>query len=289
MSGPRRTLHRVGKSASRLVTLPTASWRSHPDFLIIGAQRAGTTSLYRYLAAHPGVLPAVMGKGVHYFDTGFTHGMTWYRSHFPLDIHRRSVGRKLGIDRALTGEGSPYYSFHPAVPGRVAAAMPAVRSIFVVRDPVARAYSQYQHEVARGFETLSFEDALHREDERLAGEAEKLMDGPAVSFEHQHHSYVARGRYAEQIRRWRDHVGPQRLLVLDAGEFFADPQAGYHRVLRFLGLPERSLPEYRALNAHDYAPMSDGARRFLKERFVEPDRELAEELGAPPSWVRRIP
>ena len=96
----------------------------------------------------------------------------------------------------LTGEGSPYYLFHPAVPSRVATTIPNARLIAILRDPISRAYSQYHHELARGFETLPFLDALKSEEERLAGEAERLCADPSYrSFSHQHHSYVARGIY----------------------------------------------------------------------------------------------
>jgi hypothetical protein len=277
---------RAAKRLSRLVTVPTSSIRSLPDFLIIGAQRAGTTSLYRYLCAHPGVLPAVLNKGIHYFDTNYEHGVGWYRSHFPSDPYRAWIRRREGVDRVITGEGSPYYVFHPLGPERISSTLPGARFILMLRDPVSRAYSQYQHEIARGFETLSFEEALEREEERLEGEAERLRREPAYhSLSHQHHSYVARGLYAEQIRRWHAFVPAERLLVLDSSEFFADPDGGYRRTLEFLGLPERSLPEYRQLNAHSYDRMSDRARRFLEDRFREPNRELVEYLGRRFSWA----
>ena len=128
----------------------------------------------------------------------------------------------------------------------------------MLRDPVGRAYSQYQHELARGFETLGFEEALEKEDERLAGEEERMLADPTYrSFSHQHHSYLARGRYVDQLRRWHACVGPERLLVIDSSAFFKDPDAGYREVLSFLGLAELSLPTYSQLNAHSYGPMPD--------------------------------
>ena len=93
------------------------------------------------------------------------------------------------------------------------------------------------------------------------------------SLSHQHHSYVARGRYAEQLRRWHGVIDPDRLLVLDSSAFFADPESGYREVLDFLGLPQHSLPSYRQLNAHSYGSMSDRARGFLQDRFREANRD----------------
>jgi Sulfotransferase domain len=277
----------AAKRASLLFTVPTYGSRSMPDFMIIGGQRCGTTSLYRYLAQHPAVAPAILNKGLHYFDTNFGRGKMWYRGHFPSDPYKAFIRWRRGLPRVITGEGSPYYVFHPLAPGRIAAAVPAVRSILVLRDPVSRAYSQYQHEVARGFETLAFEEALEREDERLEGEEQRMLEDPRYySFSHQHHSYVARGRYLEQIQRWLGYFSQDRLLILEARDLFADPDAAFRAVLRFLELDELSLDSYGKLNAHSYSSMSERARGFLEERLDEPNRALAEFLGRDLGWSR---
>jgi hypothetical protein len=277
----------AAKRASLLFTVPTYGFRSLPDFMIIGGQRCGTTSLYRYLAQHPAVAPAILNKGLHYFDTNFGRGKMWYRGHFPSDPYKAFIRWRRGLPRVITGEGSPYYVFHPLAPGRIAAAVPAVRSILVLRDPVSRAYSQYQHEVARGFETLAFEEALEREDERLEGEEQRMLEDPRYySFSHQHHSYVARGRYLEQIQRWLGYFPQDRLLILEARDLFADPDAAFRAVLRFLELDELSLDSYGKLNAHSYSSMSERARGFLEERLDEPNRALAEFLGRDLGWSR---
>ena len=230
------------------------------------------------------MVPAVLAKGVHYFDVNYSRGDAWYRSHFPSRIHRASVSKRAGQE-TLTGEGSPYYLFHPAVPSRVATTIPNARLIAILRDPVSRAYSQYQHELARGFETLPFLDALKSEEERLAGEAERLCADPSYrSLHHQHHSYVARGIYVDQIHRWMDSFPTSQLLIVDGGEFFSDPERTYRDVLGFLGLSDHSLKIYSTLNAHRYEPMPSGARAFLEEAFEEPDRALSALLGRSFSW-----
>ncbi len=194
-----------------------------PGFLIVGAQRSGTTSLFRALALHPQVRSPLFHKGVHYFDVQYTQGRSWYLGHFPL----RRPGRAPGEDsRVITGEASPYYIHHPAAPARIRADLPDVRLVVLLRDPVERAYSAYQHEVARGFEHEEFERALDLEPRRLAGETERLLANPGYrSLSHQHHAYVDRSRYARQVRRLFELFGEDRVLVLDSEDFFADPGA----------------------------------------------------------------
>src|SRR5581483_4847486 len=103
-----------------------------PDFVILGTQRGGTTSLYRWLVSHPDVAPA-MKKEVHYFDDHYHHGLRWYRAHFPV----RRAGR-------ITGESSPYMLFHPLAPERAAADLPdRTRFIVLLREPAESAISQY--------------------------------------------------------------------------------------------------------------------------------------------------
>jgi Sulfotransferase domain len=274
------------RGVARLYELPTAGGRALPDFLIIGVERAGTTSLYRYLVSHPQIMPLTLRrKGSHYFDTNFGKGIRWYRSHFPSDPAVRARVRRVRGKRVITGEACPYYVFHPMVPERVHAALPDVRLILMLRDPITRAYSQHQHEVARGFETLAFEDAIAAEPERLAGEEERLRDDPLYySYSHQHHSYLARGRYYEQIVRWQAHFPPDQLLVVDTSAFFSDPDRGFRDVIRFLGVEDRSLDGYPRLNARSYGAVPNHVRLALERHFAEPNRQLEAHLGRTFPW-----
>src|SRR5690606_6317559 len=168
------TVKRVIHTGSRTFGRLTSEARVLPDFLIVGGQRCGTTSMYRALAAHPAVLKAVLHKGVHYFDINYHRGLSWYRGHFPLQRTARAVAAHTGV-APLTFESSPCYMYRPLAAGRIAADLPWVRLIVLVRDPVERAYSQHAHEVARGFETeRDFGRALALEESRLAGEVERL-------------------------------------------------------------------------------------------------------------------
>ncbi|MBO3750767.1 sulfotransferase [Streptosporangiaceae bacterium NEAU-GS5] len=244
-----------------------------PSFLIVGAQRCGTTSLYRALAQHPELRKPVFHKGVHYFDVAYDKGLGWYRAHFPI----QSPG--------MAFESSPYYLFHPLAAARIARDLPEVRLIVLVRDPVERAASAHAHEHARGFEPEPiFERALELEDGRLAGEAARLRSSPyAVSHAHQHQAYLGRGRYAEQLARLEPLFGRERVLVVDSGRLFADPTAAYARVLRFLEMPWHPAAFSRH-NARPRPPLPQSVRRRLDDHFAPFDAALTPWLGAVPSW-----
>jgi Sulfotransferase domain len=284
-NGATKLARRAARWSAQAYARPTAGLRLLPDYLIIGAQRAGTTSLHRYLVQHPGVRTMLRTKGVHFFDTAYGRGMSWYASRFPTRLAAWWVARRHGVE-LRTGEASPYYLFHPQVPARVAEHLPRVKLIALLRDPVVRAYSHYQHEVARGFEPLSFEEAIEAEPDRLAGETERMLAEPRYhSFAHQHHSYLARGRYLEQLERWRARFDDRQLLVLSSERFFAEPDHTFGRVLEFLELPAFTPPGgYEKHNGYDYRRMGEAVHRRLVEHYREPNRRLYESLGDDFGW-----
>ncbi|GII52916.1 deacetylase sulfotransferase [Planotetraspora thailandica] len=284
----RSTIKRSAHAVSLTTGMLTTRARVLPSFLIVGAQRCGTTSLYRALSAHPLMIKPVLRKGVHYFDVGYDHGMAWYQAHFPLKATAQRLQRRYG-HRPLAFESSPYYLFHPLAAARIAWNLPGVKLIVLVRDPVERAVSAHAHELARGFETEpSFERALDMEDARLAGEVERLREAPSyLSHAHRHHAYVTRGRYAEQLDRLRLLVGRDRILVLDSGAFFRDPEPAYDRVLEFLGLPRLGDPVFEVHNARPrISEVPASVRKRLSEHFERWDALLQPWLGAEPSWRR---
>jgi hypothetical protein len=250
----------------------TGRWRRLPDFLIIGGQRCGTTSLYNYLVEHPGVAPAFM-KEVHFFDNRFHKGPNWYRAHFPLR------------ESQVTGEATPYYLFHPQAPARAFATVPGARLIVLLRNPIERAFSQYHHQVRMGLETLSFEEAIEREKEGLAAEQNRLeADREYRSALHQTYSYLARGIYVDQLRAWQRFYDRGQMLVLKSEDFYGDPPAALAQVAAFLGLPACSSGSYPRYNRGDYAELSAPLRQRLGEYFAPHNRRLYEFLGTDLGW-----
>jgi hypothetical protein len=162
-----------------------------------------------------------------------------------------------------------------------------VKLIVLLRDPVDRAFSAHKQESGRGFETEPFERALDLEESRLEGELERIHADPTyVSFSHQHHAYLARGRYAEQLARLFDLFGRERVLVLETAVLSATPEAVWERVLEFLDLPPWRPPAFERHNTRPSSPLPDRLQRRLETYFAPHDAQLAALLGEVPTWRR---
>jgi len=276
-------LQPVARGVLNATATLTSPLRMTPDFLIVGGQRCGTTSLFKTLAQHPAVARPFVFKGVHYFDMHYDKSFAWYRGHFPMRLTSRL--RRFGRPRPLTGESSPFYGFHPLAGDRIVRDLPGVKLIMLLRDPVERAYSAHSHELARGFETEPFERALELEEERTAGERERMIADPNyVSFDFQHHAYMERGRYIDRIEVLESLVGRERLHVVDSQEFFTRPEETFPGVLEFLGLEPHAGIRYEKHNARQRNPMEPAMYERLLARFEESDARLAQWWSRPLSW-----
>lgn len=278
-----RARRQVRRAADRTVEL-TAPLKLTPDIVIVGAQRCGTTSMFKALIQHPEVARPFLRKGVHYFDKNYDRGPRWYRGHFPTEATSRL--RRRGRP-ARTLESSPYYMFHPWAPRRIAEDLPEARLVVMLRDPVTRAYSAHSHELARGFEKLDFEAALEAEAGRLAGERERMLADPSYdSLSLQHHAYVTRGQYIEQLRELERLFGRERLCVVDSQDFFDDPPTVFRGVADALGLSPDYDIAFEKHNARSRDPLSPELRKRLEEHYQPYDEQLAEWWSATPSWRR---
>ncbi len=262
----------------------SSSQRMEPTFLIIGAQKAGTSSLFKYLMRHGGYLRPLL-KDIYFFDNNYHRGLPWYLSFFPSKAAQAEREQQSG-EPVITGEGATYYLLHPLAPARVRAGFPDIRLVVLLRDPVERAISHFFHNRRMGGETLETPlAAFQAEAERLAGEEEKLIADPGYrSYNHQAYSYLARGRYAEQLKRWLAVFPRDQILVQCSERFYSDTDACFREVCRFLALPERSLDFYRPEGQGKNKRDDEAARAFARDHFAKPNQDLFALLGEKYPW-----
>jgi hypothetical protein len=255
----------------------TMPWRGLPDFLIVGTQKGGTTSLFNYLIQHPQVL-SPLRKEIKFFDSNFFRGFSWYRAHFPLISKLRGA-------HALTGEASPYYMYHPSAPERIKAALPSVKIIAILRNPVDRAYSHYQHMVRVGREDLSFESAIEKESERLSGEAEKIAANVAYpQYRHIQYSYLERGLYVEQIQKLYRLFPRENILILKSENLYTEPANIMDAAFTFLDLPFKP-GKYEVFKQGTYkGGMEPKIRQELVDYFRPYNQQLYDLLGLRFDW-----
>ena len=274
----------IDQRLARTVRRLSASLRLLPDFIIIGAQRCGTTSLYAYLCSHPAVVPAAK-KEIHFFDGACKDNPQVYRSYFPTRLYK-SYRQLVRRQTTVTGEASPYYLFHPLAPYNASRMLPRVKLIVLLRNPIERAYSHYWHEVRTGYESLSFEQAIECEGERLKGERERtiLHKGAYRSVAHQRFSYLARGIYADQIEVWQRLFHKEQMLILRSETFYAEPAATLGRVADSLGLSPHTFKADIVYQQGNYPEMATSTRKDLEEYFLPHNARLFALLGRDLEW-----
>jgi hypothetical protein len=262
----RSSIEHTRSAARRL----TAAQRRRPDFLVIGAQKAGTTSLYAHLAAQADVLPA-RHKEIHFFETDLHHrGLRWYRSMFPLEaaLQRR---------HAITGEATPDYVASPLAATRVRADLPDARLVVVLRDPLERALSHHAMNVRQGKEPLAPWAAFAAEADRLAA----LDAEPAGDPRRRNRAnYIERGDYAAHLTRWIDPRPRRPLLVLFLESLVSDPLPSLRLLHEFLGIAPPApgtvlVHENRGGGTSDPTVGTEGDRARWADHFAPRTHALA--------------
>jgi len=276
------------RPAFRLAGQATSRLRPFPDYLIIGTKRGGTTSMYKYLLRHPNVVPMWPGvenaKKTHFFDQNFDRGELWYRAHFPTSMQRSRVARRTGAP-ALSGEAAPYYSFHPLVADRVHRTIPDVKVLMLVRNPVDRIWSHHHERVYNGTEPLPFREALEAEDERLAGEYDRIVGEPGYYSErHDFCSYLARGRYLEHLEPWLERFPAEQVHIVRSEDLYRDANSALDAAFEFLGLPQTAPLIPHRFNEIRSSKMPADERERLAEYYAPHVDALQERLDRDFGW-----
>jgi Sulfotransferase domain len=265
----------------RIVVRP----RMTPDFLVIGAQKSGTSSLLEYFVRHGSYLRPLL-KDVYFFDRDYHRGLDWYLSFYPDLAAKHAAESRVG-ERIVTGELATHYLLHPWSPVRVRETFPNIRLIALLRDPVQRALSHYYHNRRTGAETVaSALDAFLMEEERIGSDARHMKADPKFySRGFATYSYLARGRYAEQLQRWFNCFPREQILIVESGRFFSDTDAQFRAICRFIGIAERPLDAYPATGQGQRRGDDERAIVFARDYFRPHNAALCALLGEGYGWI----
>lgn len=231
------------------------------DFVVGGAQKSGTTALFHYLRQHPSV-GVGRSKELHFFDRDW-HFHSAQVNYDPL--HARFEHESL---QKTAGDFTPIYLFDPKVAGRIHVYNPNMKFIFLLRDPVARAYSQWVMEHEKGKETRGFVAALIHE----------LKSRRRQPY-HPVRSFLARGIYSQQLRRYFDLFPKNNILTLRHNDLLASPRSTLLRIYEFLEIEPGPLPAPLIAHARNYLPINRWVDRLLRAYYAVETRRVRKLLG----------
>ena len=256
----RSSYHRLFKRGFSGIT---ASSRVLPNFIIAGTVRSGTTSLYYNICEHPSVLPADYDE-IGFFDSNYNLGTNWYRSMFPTEKEMKQVKKETNF--AITGEDTPFYFWKKEAVERIFENIPNVKIIAIFRNPVDRAYSNYNLGIREVLEEkLSFEDAINDEINFL----EKHSFRETVD---RSRSYLSKGFYDNQIKIWLNIFPKEQIHILSTEDMQKDPRGSLLEIFRFLEIPDYTIKNPQNKKSAEYEKMNDKTRERLLS-FYKPYNE----------------
>lgn len=227
-----------------------------PDFIIIGASRSGTSSLFRSLLQHPDLSgpPSGNKKEVHFFDKKYDRGLQWYRAQFR--------GKKMNC------EATPNYLYDKKCPALIAKDLPDCKFIVMLRNPVDRAFSHY------------------RNWKKKHGWTEKTIKNP-------NHEVINKGVYIIQLKRWHYYIPKERIMIIRSEDFYGNPEKIINDIYAWIGLrPIENLksiyfdPKNQDANKPNKKNqvMPNNIRVWLRQYYRKYNNQLYEYLGRDMGW-----
>ncbi|BAQ59700.1 putative deacetylase sulfotransferase [Geminocystis sp. NIES-3708] len=256
--------------------------KSSPDFLIIGVQRAGTTSLYKYLINHPQIIISHKLRETYYFDIddNYDKGFGWYLGHFPFLWNKRNK---------LTFEASPSYILSSKTMFRIREKLGKIKMILLLRNPVERAYSAWQ--MFHSYTNISNQKLRDRADNRSFSEAITQELNEPNQINKYPYNYLKRGRYYEQLCNYLEYFSLDELLILDFKEFAKNLNESLNKVSNFLNIDNFSKEEIDLYKQQKYAvatyKISDEDKYLLeklKDYFMPFNEQLYQLLEINYNW-----
>ena len=252
----------------------TASTRVLPNFIIIGTVRSGSTSLYYNICEHPSVMPAAYDE-IGFFDSNFHLGINWYRSMFPTQKNMDELQKNTPYD--ITGEDTPFYFWKNEVVERISRTIPNSKFIIIFRNPVDRAYSNYNLAVRTGNEELSFEDSIDEEIEFMKNHTfRESVD--------RHRSYLSKGLYAKQLDLWKKMFSMNQIHILSTENMKNEPQLELLKIFEFLQISKYQIKNPQKQKMYNYEKMSLKMKQKLSNYYKPYNEKLFDMIGKRFEW-----
>ena len=258
----------------------TGPLRVLPDFIIIGSMKCGTTSLYYDICEHPCASPAAYDE-IGFFDSNFHLGLNWYRSMFPRKKQIEDVRQKEGI--AITGEDTPFYFWNPVAAKRIQKLLPNIKLITILRNPIDRAYSEYQDLVSSESNSPSFETFIENEINTRRKDSSLITEENFEIF-NQKNSYLLKGIYVDQLKIWAGLFPKEQIFTLSTENLNSEPITALESVFQYLNLPDYKIKNIQRQKQKKYVPMNSQTRKILIEFFKPHNERLFKFIGKKFEW-----
>lgn len=245
---------------------PLNSLRKLPNFIIIGAQKAATSTLHEYLALHTNVQKPPI-KETLFFSANYDRGVNYYKSIFP--IHKKGK---------LTFESTPDYLSHPNAPNLCHKLLPDVKLLVILRNPVDRAFSHFNFVKAYGGEdaSMTFETGLELESERIHNAMNIINhDRYHASLMLSRYSYKRNSEYAGHIKNWLKYYKKENFLFIDFNELKKQPNKVLNAIYAFIGIEHESIEDSIVANKSSYSnSINKDTKEVLSGHFKKHNLEL---------------
>ena len=255
-----------------------------PDFLVIGAKRCGTTSLYQHLSEHPCISRSPRDN-IGFFNENYHLGINWYKSLFPTVFYKKKMESK--NKHCLFFDVTSTYMEEELTAKNVYEVNPNQKIIVILRNPVDRAYSHYHVNVKEKSEKRSFEDAVFEEMNRI--KSERIIQNKNKNlrvFTPNNIHYLKKGFYALQLKSWFKIFPREQILVLSTEEFQEDQNLIYKKIFDFLNIPNMKIKNTEKMEKGNYIPMKDETRKLLLDYFRQYNYELFELINNEFDWKK---
>lgn len=262
----------------------TSFLRITPDFFLGGAQKGGTTSLYAALTQHPQIIPGKFKEVFYYGNSdNYRKGLSHYKQFFATAYHKTVKQSNLS-KRVLAIDASTNTFESTEAPKRILKDNPSAKVIFILRNPVERAYSHYKMSHKRGWDLASFEKALELEEARIEDGKKQSVNYSGHNYAFQRLGYKSRGLYVNYLKNWYKEFPKENILVVSSERFFANPQQVFDSICEFLWIETAVKVNFDKMNEGSGEKMDTKTRESLQNYFKPYNEELFTLLNTRYDW-----